>query len=480
MPHICVIVEGAYPYVVGGVAQWLQEIITRFSDFQFSLITISAQPRTEQDYKYLLPSNVINLVNLSLDDENLLKIRKRPRRMNSKDKRNAWKIMRTFYREAEEGKIDRFSQIYRIIGEEKILDIKDLLLSKQAWELINYCYESKAPVEPFIDFYWSWRIQYLILYKLFSFELPKADIYHSVSTGYAGILGAIAKLKYNCPFILTEHGIYTQERELEISQIDWIRGYQKDMWLNMFKIMGKIAYSYADKIVCLFENARKMQLELGAPAERTEVVPNGIDLNLFSQTKKLPKDARIRIGLVGRVDPIKDVKTFICACKAISSKLSDTEFYIIGPCEENRDYYQQCRVVAQDLGLGDKVIFTGRVDTDKYYPLLDVLVVTSIKESQPLVVLEAMLAGIPVVATESGSLPEMLEDAGITVFPKDVQAVADGVIKFIKDTSFREKVVRTARTKVKKKYDLSDMIQRYREIYNQMGEGGQKIGRYRL
>lgn len=469
MFHVCVIVEGAYPYVTGGVAQWLQQMMLELSDIEFSIVTISAEAKTEKDYKYELPSNVVRLSNLSLDDETLLKIRKKQRKINSKDKENAWRIIKDVYREMEDGKMEGFSQLYRIIGEEKILNGNDLILSKQAWQLIISFYESKVLVEPFIDFYWSWRTNCLLLYKLFLFELPKADIYHSLCTGYAGVLGAIAKAKYNAPFIMTEHGIYTHEREMEIEHVDWVKGYQKDVWTKMFVIMGKIAYFYSDKIISLYENAKKAQLELGASKEKTEVIPNGVNIDAFSAAKEPAGDGKICIGMVCRVVPIKDVLTFIYACKIIDFAFPQSEFYIIGSYDEDEDYYQRCKILIKELGLGSKVVFTGKVKMDEYYPLLDVLVITSIKESQPLTVLEAISRGIPVVATKVGSLPEILKDAGIIVLPKDIEAIAKGVIKFITDKPFKKRIVQKAFERVKEEYSFSKVVQRYRTIYTQIG-----------
>jgi len=77
--------------------------------------------------------------------------------------------------------------------------------------------------------------------------------------------------------------------------------------------------------------------------------------------------------------------------------------------------------------------FTGKVDVKNYFPILDVLCLTSVKEAQPLSIIEAMVAGVPVVATRVGDVEDILQDDGIVVPPKRPDKLADGVIRFASD-----------------------------------------------
>ena len=100
-------------------------------------------------------------------------------------------------------------------------------------------------------------------------DLPKADLYHCVATGYSGVLGSMAKLLHpESALLISEHGIYTREREEEIIKASWIRGLYKNLWIEQFAKMSLFAYQTADKVTSLFEHARTLQIELGCPEEK--------------------------------------------------------------------------------------------------------------------------------------------------------------------------------------------------------------------
>lgn len=98
----------------------------------------------------------------------------------------------------------------------------------------------------FLDYFWSWRALLGGLYSVLLADLPEASVYHAVSTGYAGLFAARAALETGRPVLLTEHGIYTNERRIEIGMADWLHGQQsgfqvdrqgatlKDLWIDTF------------------------------------------------------------------------------------------------------------------------------------------------------------------------------------------------------------------------------------------------------
>ena len=92
--------------------------------------------------------------------------------------------------------------------------------------------------------------------------------------------------------------------------------------------------------------------------------------------------------------PIKDVKTFLRAAARLRDSIPEARALILGPLDEDPGYYGQCRTLVEHLGLGETVTFTGRVNLDDYLPEIDVVVLTSLSEAQPLVILEAGAAGI--------------------------------------------------------------------------------------
>ena len=103
------------------------------------------------------------------------------------------------------------------------------------YHMVSECYRKNYPHIVFSDFLWTMRSIYLPLFLVLKSRIPKADLYHCVATGYAGVLGSMAKYLYGCELLISEHGIYTREREEEIIKASWVAGVYKNIWIEQFK-----------------------------------------------------------------------------------------------------------------------------------------------------------------------------------------------------------------------------------------------------
>ena len=459
--RVCLIVEGAYPYVFGGVSIWIQQLISDLPEIDFVLWTVI--PEKGQPYKFKLPGNVVEVEEIALSEK--LRSGKRKRHVQSQ-----WEIIRNFHNQLERGNVDQFESFCRqfIPHEPRALAPENLFRDFQGWQLITEKYNLHHPISPFVQYYWAWRAVHIPMFQMLQAPIPQADVYHAVSTGYAGFLGAIAKVVNRKPFLLTEHGIYTKEREIEINQSELYVGYQKRMWKKNFRGLARIAYAHADLIIALFRRNQEIQIQMGAPPERCQVIPNGIRVRDFQDIKPKPHKG-FNVGFIGRMVPIKDVKNFIMAARIIKDEISAAHFYLIGPQEERDDYYQELLLMVDNLELKNEITFTGEVDVKKYFPILDVLCLSSIKEAQPLSVIEALVAGVPVVATDVGDVADILQNDGIVVSPKKPDKMAEGVIQFATDPKFRKRCIQWGRARARRDYDLDKIIQRYRELYQRYG-----------
>jgi glycosyltransferase involved in cell wall biosynthesis len=107
----------------------------------------------------------------------------------------------------------------------------------------------------------------------------------------------------------------------------------------------------------LYEANRLRQVQDGAPAERTENIPNGINLPRLAAVARQPPGRIPRtVCLIGRVVPIKDIKTFIRAMRTVANRLPDVQAWIAGPEDEDPAYARDCRTLATGLGLGHRQI----------------------------------------------------------------------------------------------------------------------------
>lgn len=488
MLDVLFLCEGTYPYVPGGVSSWIHSLIVGMRDLNFGILYLHTSEKEELKLRYELPPNLQDLVVFNLYD-----MVYKPQ-SSSPFQADAWRDVKPFLQGIIRGEATGFERAVRHLagtaGGPPSLTMRDLSASYDAWEVLTEAYRETYPAASFNDFFWSWRYAFLPLFKLFHAEIPQARMYHTVTTGWSGILAAIASAKMKRPYIVTEHGLYVNERRIEISQADWIyvdaptRGHLeiglgtfKEIWINLFLALGKICYEGAEEIFTLFEGNRQREIEFGAPPEKIRIIPNGVNVEAFSQPKAnaLPASDAFRVALVGRVVPIKDIKTFIKACRHMANEIPNLEVYICGPEDENPEYYAACETLVDALGLHKVVKFTGRVDVREYYHCLDVQVLTSISEGQPLVVIEGFCAGLPCVASDVGACSELIlggnpEDralgpAGIVTWVGNPRQTAEAVISLYRDPERKKQMGEAAKKRAASYYQRTDMLAAYHEIY---------------
>lgn len=288
--------------------------------------------------------------------------------------------------------------------------------------------------------------------------MPKAKVYHTISTGYAGLCASICKIKYpQSRLLITEHGIYTRERKMDITIADWSdRDYEaynpknnislyKNMWEDSFEIISKITYKYCDEILSLNLKNNLIQLKEGADEEKVYFVRNGINLNRFNFKERIKIDKEnIKVGFLGRVVNIKDVKTFIKAADVVKSKYPTVQFLIAGPTDEDIEYFKSCQDLVNALQLNENVKFIGTVKAEEFLQDIDIMVLTSLSEGQPLVIGEANACGVPCVVTDVGGSAEMvlggaddkIGPSGIVTKSVNSLQTANGIKKLIEDDSF--------------------------------------------
>lgn len=484
MVDVCLILEGTYPYVAGGVSTWVHQLISSMKDIRFGILSIFPHYDPEREPKYAVPSHVIYLKEIYLHDYSLQSSRRR------NPKKADFEALRCFYEEVGQHRYDRFSEVVRLFrGDERCFDSEILFSSREIWDLLTSFYEKISPDISFLDFFWTWRGSHLPLFQIVQEDLIHAKIYHALSTGYAGLLGAIAKATTQGKFFLTEHGIYTRERVLEISQANWIYeeekknfraerdlSFFKKWWISLFEFMSHITYHHADRIFTLYEGNRILEILGGASPDKVSIIPNGINIPEFSSIRREEKK-QPQIALMGRVVSIKDIKTFIEAANLVLRKIPDARFLIIGPTDEEEDYYEECRTLVESLHLENSVIFTGRLEVKECYRSIDIIVLTSLSEAQPYVVLEANSIGIPVVATDVGSCRELLEGrspddralgpSGLLTEVSNPAETAEAIMRLVEDAPLNKQLSQAGYKRVRKFYDQDDLLSRYLNIYEQ-------------
>ena len=368
------------------------------------------------------------------------------------------------------------------------LPLPVLFNSPVAWETTRQAYAAEMPYGSFLHYFWAWRALLGGLLATLEFPLPKARVYHTISTGYAGVLAARASLETGRPSLLTEHGIYTNERRIELLMADWVadtvdKGHAlddprfdlRDMWVRAFEAYARTCYEGVTEVITLYEDNQRAQTLLGAPPSAMRVIANGIDPRRFADLPRAGDDARPTVALIGRVVPIKDVKSFITAAALLRDRIPGVRALVLGPTDEDPEYFAECEDLVRGLGLEGTVEFTGNVNIIDYLPLIHVVVLTSLSELQPLVILEAGAAGIPFVATNVGSCREIIEGradenpplgpGGIITGLVAPGQMADAVGALLGDSARRRRYGETLRQRVGQTYTSEKAAKAYDELY---------------
>ncbi|WP_417519547.1 GT4 family glycosyltransferase PelF [Minwuia sp.] len=411
---VCLVLEGTYPYVAGGVSTWVHDLVTAQSDLTFYIVSL-LPGKKPPERRYEMPDNVRGINHVFLQDmpRGDGRVPRLARRLAEMEP-----SLKALQSSGSIGDLDSLLQV--MFRTKKRLGRETLMDSPEAWEMLLRMYRKDMADGSFLDYFWTWRSLLGGLFSVMLSPMPDARVFHTVSTGYAGLFAARAKLETGRPVLLTEHGIYTNERRIEIAMADWLyegpagslglekpKRDLKDLWIDTFVAYSRCCYQACDQIITLYSGNQDLQRRDGADNTKLRIVPNGVDYERYSKVPREPHD-RPTVALIGRVVPIKDIKTFIRSVAVLKQDVPDVLALMMGPTEEDEDYYRECVQMVEHLELQESFVFTGRVKLDEYLGRVDVMVLTSISEAQPLVILEGGAAGIPTVSTDVGSCRDML------------------------------------------------------------------------
>ncbi len=490
---VCIVVEGCYPYVAGGVSSWLDWLIRKQPDTSFGVVALVANERP-RDLKYELPKNVAHFQVVPL-------AQRLERPGLSQPLIDVATFADLLYRVVRGGDVEAVHALAEMavkpmrrsglgrLGRPAPPSFSDLMCSEAAWAAMVACYRRIAPQASFSDFFWAWQNLVGGMLSVATAPAPRARVYHAISTGFAGVYAVRAAGQNGGRSVITEHGIYTNERRIDLVMADWIADSIRTglgsegptdvraFWIETFESYARAVYAGADKVTTLYGANQSFQRNLGAREEALQVIPNGIELERFDKIVS-GQAKRPTAALIGRVVPIKDVEAYIAAAAVVRKVIPDVEFLLIGPTDEDEDYFALCKRRIDELGLGETIVFTGKVNILDYLGRIDVLVLTSISEAQPLVLLEAGAARIPCVTTDVGSCREIIEGAsdevpnlgiaGRVVPVMDAEAIGEAIAELLGDADLRRQCGETLRKRVETYFTSELSAQRYATLYEEL------------
>ncbi|MBQ4136783.1 MAG: GT4 family glycosyltransferase PelF [Clostridia bacterium] len=465
--RICLVLEGCYPYINGGVSTWMHQYITEMPEHEFVLWVIGAKAEDRDKFVYTLPPNVVEIEQVFLDDA--LRVKDSGmfnHSFNEKEKEALRRLV-----SSDKPDWDLLFDMYQV----RRINPMSYLKSESFLEILTETCHNEFPFIAFSDTFHSVRSRLLPVLYLMGTKIPKADCYHAICTGYGGLLASMAAHVMKKPMLLTEHGIYTREREEEIIRAKWVARAFKPHWIDFFYMLSDLTYERAFRVTSLFTRAMHTQIDMGCDAYKCRVIENGISYERLCNIPLKEDDGFVDIGAVVRLAPIKDIKTMIYAFFELCARCDNVRLHIMGGVDD-QEYADECYALVKQLGLEDKIIFTGRVNIIEYFEKLDFTLLTSISEGQPLSVLESFAARRPAVTTDVGCCSELLNGkpgdtlgkAGYFAPPMQREKLADAMELLCESRELRLKMGEIGQKRTYENFRYNIMLTKYRDLYKEV------------
>jgi len=278
-------------------------------------------------------------------------------------------------------------------------------------------------------------------------QVRALHVHHHGALIHCGIPARLAGISR---VVMTEHGLQAL--------------IQRPQARRLTRFYGRYA---SDITVVEPAQAEFFHTRLGFPLRKLHCIANGIRVDAPSaarvagvrQTLGIPSDV-FTYFFVGRLNAVKDLGTLLRAfAKLPAEVLGRARLYLVGDGPERATLEAE----RDSLGLAERVVFLGaRGDVAELLPAADAFVMSSKSEGLPMVLLEAMAAGVPCVATAVGGIPQLFgADRGLAVPPQDASALAVAMAALARSLELRQRLVAKASENLKEHYALDPIVDRY-------------------
>lgn len=471
--------EGTYPFHQGGVSTWCDILVKKLDTVDYVLYSVITDPFITQ--KFELPKSA-QLVKVPLwgteepcehlpDPFSLVYLKK---------KRTTTKVIRSLFIPifqkliheiiSPQNNPEMFGnillQMYRYFQE---YEYKETFKSELVWNeyksfiLKSVNHSDLAFSDP--DIYGlvqslGWVYRFL---NIVNTPVPKTDVSHASAAAFCGIPCVISKLEHGTPFLLTEHGVYLREQYLSLSKRN-LPAFLNTFLIRFIHSITTLNFFYADQVSPVCHYNTRWETRFGVPKENIEVIYNGVDTNLFIEADEVER-MNPTVVSVARIDPIKDIISLIKTAAIVKKTVPNVRFIVYGSVSV-ASYYEECLDLRKKLNLEETFIFAGHTtNMVAAYHAGDVIALSSISEAFPYSVVEAMMTGKPVIATDVGGIKEALGNTGYLVTPRNPEEFAKFTALLLLDTNLRLTMGREARERALDYFTLEKVLDHHERSY---------------
>lgn len=284
----------------------------------------------------------------------------------------------------------------------------------------------------------------------------KYDVIHAHShLCFSTNLCAFLRNIGSSPLVVTTHGGLNSQ-----SAPSWVQ--------KIYTLTGaKFTFASADKIICYTDVEREEMINLGVNSEKIAVIHNGIDTDMFIPSRDRVYSEKKKLLWIGRYVPGKGVEYLIDAFKLLKSKYPDISLTMVGRGPQKDQIIR--KII--NLNLNDSIIIKDYIPNSKIVTLYhnsDILVLPSLGEGVPRVIMEAMSCGLPVVCTKLPQLVNLVDGCGFLVPLKDPTTMAEKISEILSNETLARKFGESGRKRVVDNYSWSDTIKKTIKLYEEL------------
>lgn len=245
------------------------------------------------------------------------------------------------------------------------------------------------------------------------------------------------------------------------------------MKVALYRWMEGRAFGATTGFAVVSEHLRGYLFNRGVPEKRIRTIPNGIDTELFinKTASDIFRDAgEIRLGVIGRLTEQKGLfYLFKAFAGLVNEEKLKLHLYVIG----EGYYLDKLKQAVDEFKIRENVTFTGFCkDMGSVFSELDLAVMPSLSEGLPITLLEAMAAGVPVIATAVGGIPSLIKDGSVgrLVPPRDAEALAVAIAELAASKELRNEISINAKRWIDERYSIQNTIEGYQSFYSELYE----------